>query len=472
MDGTILVADDDRTIRAVLTQALTRAGCKVRATGSIETLWRWIDEGDGDVVISDVNLPDGDGLEMLPAIKRKRKDLPVIIISAQNTVITAIKASELGAYDYLPKPFDLKKLLSKVNKALSNQGTNNNIIQQDGAVDQELPLIGSSPLMQDVYRFLARVLHTDLSTIITGESGTGKDLLAHTMHDLGPRAPMDFVRINISSSNIDKIEGTLIGGKEDLNISPASKSSTIYFDEISEMSDETQLQLLDLLRSDAVISKNYRFISSSRLSLQNLISQGIIREDLFYRLNVVNINLPPLRDRVGDIPDLTKHFLQQSALSGMPKKVISAKAIQLLQNAPWAGNIRELENFINSLVVLISDEEITPIHVEENLNLIPSVNSNELDADNGKLSSSVEKHIKRYFDLHGDNLPPPGLYNRILKEIGWAAVAVDGFIPPNAFMEFQANNVLVIASDIRQLKHIEYTPVSYTHLTLPTILLV
>ena len=424
MDGTILVADDDRTIRAVLTQALTRAGCKVRATGSIETLWRWIDEGDGDVVISDVNLPDGDGLEMLPAIKRKRKDLPVIIISAQNTVITAIKASELGAYDYLPKPFDLKKLLSKVNKALSNQGSNNNIIQQDGAVDQELPLIGSSPLMQDVYRFLARVLHTDLSTIITGESGTGKDLLAHTMHDLGPRAPMDFVRINISSSNIDKIEGTLIGGKEDLNISPASKSSTIYFDEISEMSDETQLQLLDLLRSDAVLSKNYRFISSSRLSLQNLISQGIIREDLFYRLNVVNINLPPLRDRVGDIPDLTKHFLQQSALSGMPKKVISAKAIQLLQNAPWAGNIRELENFINSLVVLISDEEITPIHVEENLNLIPSVNSNELDADNGKLSSSVEKHIKRYFDLHGDNLPPPGLYNRILKEIELPLIAL------------------------------------------------
>jgi len=287
-----------------------------------------------------------------------------------------------------------------------------------------LPLIGSSPLMQDVYRFLARVLHTDLSTIITGESGTGKDLLAHTMHDLGPRAPMDFVRINISSSNIDKIEGTLIGGKEDLNISPASKSSTIYFDEISEMSDETQLQLLDLLRSDAVISKNYRFISSSRLSLQNLISQGIIREDLFYRLNVVNINLPPLRDRVGDIPDLTKHFLQQSALSGMPKKVISTKAIQLLQNAPWAGNIRELENFINSLVVLISDEEITPNHVEENLNLIPSVNSNELDSDNGKLSSSVEKHIKRYFDLHGDSLPPPGLYNRILKEIELPLIAL------------------------------------------------
>ena len=424
MDGTILVADDDRTIRTVLTQALTRAGCKVRATGSIETLWRWIDEGNGDVVISDVNFPDGDGLEMLPAIKRKRNDLPVIIISAQNTVITAIKASELGAYDYLPKPFDLKKLLSKVNKALLNQGAGKSVIPHGGIVEPELPLIGSSPLMQDVYRFLARILHTDLSTIITGESGTGKDLLARAMHDLGPRSAMDFVRINISSSNIDKIEGTLVGGKEDLNISPASKGATIYFDEISEMSDEIQLQLLDLLRSDSVIDKKYRLISSSRLSLQNLISQGVIREDLFYRLNVVNINLPPLRDRIGDIPDLTKHFLQLSVMLGLPQKTISIKAMQLLQNAQWMGNIRELENFINRLVVLVSDDEISANHVEENLNLIPSMNSDDLDTSNGKLSSSVERHIKRYFDLHGETLPPPGLYNRIMKEIELPLIAL------------------------------------------------
>jgi len=424
MDGTILVADDDRTIRTVLTQALTRAGCKVRATGSIETLWRWIDEGNGDVVISDVNFPDGDGLEMLPAIKRKRNDLPVIIISAQNTVITAIKASELGAYDYLPKPFDLKKLLSKVNKALLNQGAEKSVIPQDGIVEPELPLIGSSPLMQDVYRFLARILHTDLSTIISGESGTGKDLLARAMHDLGPRSAMDFVRINISSSNIDKIEGTLVGGKEDLKITPASKGATIYFDEISEMSDEIQLQLLDLLRSDSVIDKKYRLISSSRLSLQNLISQGVIREDLFYRLNVVNINLPPLRDRIGDIPDLTKHFLQLSVMLGLPQKTISIKAMQLLQNAQWMGNIRELENFINRLVVLVSDDEISANHVEENLNLIPSMNSDDLDTSNGKLSSSVERHIKRYFDLHGETLPPPGLYNRIMKEIELPLIAL------------------------------------------------
>ena len=216
----------------------------------------------------------------------------------------------------------------------------------------------------------------------------------------------------------------LVGGKEDLKISPASKGATIYFDEISEMSDEIQLQLLDLLRSDSVIDKKYRLISSSRLSLQNLISQGVIREDLFYRLNVVNINLPPLRDRIGDIPDLTKHFLQLSVMLGLPQKTISIKAMQLLQNAQWMGNIRELENFINRLVVLVSDDEISANHVEENLNLIPSMNSDDLDTSNGKLSSSVERHIKRYFDLHGETLPPPGLYNRIMKEIELPLIAL------------------------------------------------
>jgi len=190
------------------------------------------------------------------------------------------------------------------------------------------------------------------------------------------------------------------------------------------MSDEIQLQLLDLLRSDSVIDKKYRLISSSRLSLQNLISQGVIREDLFYRLNVVNINLPPLRDMIGDIPDLTKHFLQLSVMLGLPQKTISIKALQLLQNAQWMGNIRELENFINRLVVLVSDDEISANHVEENLNLIPSMNSDDLDTSNGKLSSSVERHIKRYFDLHGETLPPPGLYNRIMKEIELPLIAL------------------------------------------------
>ena len=424
MDGTVLVADDDRTIRTVLTQALTRAGCRVRSTGSLDTLWRWVEEGEGDVVISDVNFPDGNGLDLLPLINQKRSNLPVIIISAQNTIMTAIKASELGAYDYLPKPFDLKELLSKVNKALSNQGFKPSVIPLDGKSESDLPLVGSSALMQEVYRFFARVLKTDLSTMITGESGTGKDLLAHALHNLGHRVSNDFIIINASTSSINKIEGILLGGKEDLGIKPASKSSTIYLDEISEMSPEIQLHLLDLLRSELVSNKNFRFISSSKLSLENLINHGLFREDLFYRLNVVSVALPPLRDRVGDISELVRHFLQLSTLSGLPSKTISINALALLRYHRWVGNVRELENFISRLIVLSPDEEISETQVNESLRLIPLTDSTGGESDNVKLSSSVEAHVKRYFDLHGNTLPAPGLYNRIMREVEYPLIAL------------------------------------------------
>ena len=337
MDGTILVADDDRTIRTVLSQALTRAGCKVRATGSVETLWRWIEEGEGDVVISDVNMPDGDGLDLLPKINRKRPDLPVIIVSAQNTVMTAIRASELGAHDYLPKPFDLKELLAKVSKALSQTGAAP--VQTDANAPNDIPLVGSSPLMQDVYRLLARVINTDLSVLITGKSGTGKDLLAHTLHDLGLRQNNDFVTISASTASIDRIDGVLLGGFEDQGIERASANATIYLDEIGEMSDEAQLHLLDMLRNSEVQERNYRMVSSTRQSLEDLINQGAFREDLFYRLNVVSILLPRLRDRVGDIPLLARHFLQNAAATGLPMKTISTKGLELMRNAPWLGNV-------------------------------------------------------------------------------------------------------------------------------------
>ncbi|HAD29079.1 MAG TPA: nitrogen regulation protein NR(I), partial [Rhodobacteraceae bacterium] len=183
MDGTILVADDDRTIRTVLTQALTRAGCKVRATSNISTLWRWIEDGEGDAVISDVMMPDGNGLDLLPAIQKKRPNLPVIVISAQNTVVTAIRATDAGAYEYMPKPFDLRVLLSKVSKALT-QKSQTVLPAEQNNYESEFPLVGGSPAMQEVYRVVARVVNTDLSVLILGASGTGKDLLARSLHEL------------------------------------------------------------------------------------------------------------------------------------------------------------------------------------------------------------------------------------------------------------------------------------------------
>ena len=425
MDGTILVADDDRTIRTVLTQALTRAGCKVRSTASVNTLWRWVEEGEGDLVISDVNFPDGDGLEILPAIRRKRDDLPVIIISAQNTVMTAIKAEEKGAYDYLPKPFDLKELLSKCNNALASKSQSEGSQRNDDAEQDNLPLVGSAPLMQEVYRILARVLKTDLAIMITGESGTGKDLLAKSLHDLGPRRGNDFVRVNASTGHPEYLEALLAGaGSRISDTDQAPIGSTIYLDEIGEMPPPNQLMLLDLMRMPSVESRKYRFISSTKQRLDELVNQGMFREDLFYRLNVVSIQMPALRDRLGDMGALASHFLTRFQAEGLPARAMSLKAVERLKTHVWKGNLHELQNFLKNLVLLSTEEEISEQDVDQALLSLPKDHSRQEFASGENLSALVERHIQRQFDLHGADLPPEGLYQRVLKEVELPLLAI------------------------------------------------
>jgi len=195
MDGTVLVADDDRTIRTVLTQALTRAGCKVHATSSLMTLMRWVEEGKGDLVISDVVMPDGNGLEALPRISKERPGLPVIVISAQNTIMTAIQAAEADAYDYLPKPFDLPDLMKRAARALEQKrrAVPPRAAEPRAEPGDDLPLVGRTPAMQALYRLVARVMNTDLPVLITGESGTGKSLIARAIHDFSDRRTLPFV---------------------------------------------------------------------------------------------------------------------------------------------------------------------------------------------------------------------------------------------------------------------------------------
>src|SRR6056300_1585327 len=205
MDGTVLVADDDRTIRTVLTQALTRAGCKVHATSSLTTLMRWVEEGRGDAVVSDVMMPDGNGLEMLPRIHELRPTLPVIIISAQNTIMTAIQAKEAEAFDYLPKPFDLPELMQRVSRALKRRVSNRPSKEEHVAAPEELPLIGKTPAMQNLYRTVANIVNSDLPVLIHGESGTGKSLIAKTIHDLSDRRTLPFVTVNLE--DLETIEG-------------------------------------------------------------------------------------------------------------------------------------------------------------------------------------------------------------------------------------------------------------------------
>ncbi len=418
MDGTVIIADDDRTIRTVLTQAFTRAGCKVRATSNIATLWRWVEEGEGDVVISDVMMPDGNGLDLLPQIHKKRPDLPVIIISAQNTVMTAIKASEFGAYDYLPKPFDLKELLSKTSRALSQSNLPAKPAAQGISDRQTLPLVGSSAVMQDVYRIVARVLNTDLNVMIIGESGTGKNLLAETLHNLGNRKAAPFVTIHPASSTPEAISNIL---QDDDKI---PKGATVYLDEITKTPMDVQIRLVDLMQMPVIVDKNLRFISSSQKPLNDLINEGMFREDLFYRLNVMPISLPPLCDRMDDISELAFYFLQRQSTDGQPLKTIPKNAMELMRKAIWPGNVRELENFISRISILCTDDEISAKLVEDNLHDMPKATQVTALFEGEKLSSAIEIHLKRYFDLHGDQLPLPGLYNRILREVELPLIAL------------------------------------------------
>ncbi|WP_171324574.1 nitrogen regulation protein NR(I) [Halovulum dunhuangense] len=439
MEGTVIVADDDRTIRTVLSQALTRAGCRVRSTGTISTLWRWIEEGEGDCVVSDVMMPDGDALDLLPAIHRKRPDLPVIVMSAQNTMMTAIRATEVGAYEYIPKPFDLREVLSQVNKALTRQKRRGTGTGEERPEDkaQPLPLIGRSPAMQDVYRIMARLMTTDLGVMISGESGTGKELVARALHNFGLRKNGPFVAINMASIPSDMIEVEMFGtaaqpGPDGAGKFEQAAGGTLFLDEVGDMPVAAQTRLLRVLQDNEysrvggreTLRANARIIAATHQDLRTLVNEGRFREDLFYRLNVVPVRLPPLRDRLDDIPDLARHFLRNAEGEGLPRKTIAPEALDELRKLDWSGNVRELENLMKRLAVLCPDEIISAAVVLQEIKARPSSVSSPTGAKSQKLSQAIESHLKRYFDLHGDSLPPPGLYDRILKEVELPLIAL------------------------------------------------
>jgi len=430
--GSILVADDDAAIRTVLNQALSRAGYEVRSTGNAATLWRWVSQGDGDLVITDVVMPDENAFDLLPRIKKHRPDLPIIVMSAQNTFMTAIRASERGAYEYLPKPFDLKELIAIVGRALAEPK------ERPAAGKAEdfdtIPLVGRSPAMQDIYRVLARLMQTDLTVMITGESGTGKELVARALHDYGKRRSGPFVAINMAAIPRDLIESELFGHEKGAFTGAAARASgrfeqaeggTLFLDEIGDMPMEAQTRLLRVLQQGEYttvggrtpIKTDVRIIAATNKDLRVLIQQGLFREDLFFRLNVVPLRLPPLRERTEDVPDLLRHFFALGEREGLPPKQIDMAAIDLLKRYRWPGNVRELENLARRLAALYPQEVITAAVIEQELaQPVAPVASAEPSAEEG-LSAAVERHLARYFAGFQHDLPPPGLYHRVLREI-------------------------------------------------------
>jgi len=408
MDGTVLVADDDRTIRTVLTQALTRAGCKVHATSSLVTLMRWVDEGKGDLVISDVVMPDGNGLDQLPQISEARPGLPVIVISAQNTIMTAIQAAEADAYDYLPKPFDLPDLMKRAARALEVKRRTPVARTPDAPQGQgdDLPLVGRTAVMQALYRLVARVMNTQLPVLITGESGTGKSLIARAVHDFSDRRSLPFV--TVAAADLEGMDGPA-------TVLSRAKGGSILFDEVSDLSDEAQGRIVRML--DSLDDNAPRIMATSQSDLMARMESGTFREDLFYRLGGVTVDVPSLRERVDDIPLLADHFLARAERDGAPVRRFGDAALDLVRAYSWPGNVRQLENAVRRLVFTAAEEEITRSEVEMVLGNQPAIEPLRSGGEGEKLSASVGKHLRRYFDLHGGVLPPPGLYNRILKEV-------------------------------------------------------
>jgi two-component system nitrogen regulation response regulator GlnG len=408
MDGTVLVADDDRTIRTVLTQALTRAGCKVHATSSMMTLMRWVEEGKGDLVISDVVMPDGNGLEALPQISKERPGLPVIVISAQNTIMTAIQAAEADAFDYLPKPFDLPDLMKRAARALSQKRRATPAAEAPGReAGDDLPLVGRTPAMQALYRLVARVMNTDLAVLVTGESGTGKSLVARAIHDFSDRRTMPFVTVQ---------SGDLLGIDGPASLLARARGGTLVFDDVGDFDLETQGRIVRML--DALPANAPRVIATTQDDLGRKLETGSFRNDLFYRLGGVTIQVPALRDRVEDIPLLAEHFLARAERDGAPARRLTPEALALVRGYRWPGNVRQLENTLRRLIVTAIEPEISKGEVSAALGALPNEPPRVGVSEEGeRLSASIGRHLKRYFDLHTDSLPPPGLYDRILREM-------------------------------------------------------
>ncbi|MFC3838146.1 response regulator [Paracoccus rhizosphaerae] len=433
MDGTVLIADDDRTIRTVLTQALTRAGCRVHATGSLAQLLKWVEEGRGDLVITDVMMPDGNGIDRIPAIRDARPDLPVIVISAQNTIVTAIRATEAEAFEYLPKPFDLPDLMTKVGQALSRRPRKSDPAPEPlpamrEAADPAMPLIGHAASMQALFRMVARVLNADLPVIIAGEAGVGKTTIARSFHELSDRRDRGLAILTSSDAGEDAIA----------RAAERAQGGTIVIENPGGFDPAAQARLIGLIEtmeSGPDRAQAPRVVATTGPDPQADVASGRLRSDLYYRLAGVTVSVPPLRARVDDILPLAAHLLARAAAQGLPERMLSDDAAAILRAHPFPGNVRELENMMRRLALTASGLTISAAEMRDALSQ-PSVGSRaptpvSVSRDpapsepagvtplhtGSRLSDSVEAHLQRYFDLHGDALPPPGLYDRILREV-------------------------------------------------------
>lgn len=408
MSARILLADDDATLRIVLSQALSKEGYAVRATGNVATLSKWARAGEGDLVLSDVYMGDECLFDALPAMRTARPNLPVIVMSAQSTVTTALSATGAGAYDYVPKPFDLDHLMGLIRRALIGGPDANTRVQTNRARREEgLPLIGRSAAMQEAYRVIARVAAADFAVLIEGESGVGKPLVARALHDNSSRAKAPFVRASLAGASPAQLEQDLFAAGGKLN---QAEEGTLFLESVDELSAEAQTRLFGLLygvqqseRSDV------RLIASAQRSLADLARGGEFRQDLLDLLSVVTVRVPPLRERQEDIGDLARAFLLRAAREGLPEKSLDNAAIERLKAYAFPGNLREMENLLRRAAALSPAPVITAADLEAQL-----AGQGPTAEGGGGLEAAVSRRLAGEFARGA--LPAPGLYDRVLAE--------------------------------------------------------
>lgn len=409
----VLLVEDDATIAIVITAALEAEGFDVVRCDSIADRDRLLREQRFKALVTDVMLTDGDGIETIGTVRALAPDMPVIILSAQNTLDTAVRASDTGAFEYFPKPFDIDELARTVRQAVGSASARGGVEDEAPAVG--LPLVGRSAPMQAVYRMITRVLRNDLTVLVLGESGTGKELVAEAIHQLGQRKDGPFVAVNTAAIPAELIESELFGHEKGAFTGAVARhigkfeqagGGTLFLDEIGDMPMQAQTRLLRALQSGSVrrvggreeVKVDVRIVAATNRDLEPMIAAGTFREDLFYRLNVVPITLPALRDRADDIPSLARHFLAQAAAENLPRHQLSDEGAALLARQPWRGNVRELRNFIYRLALLAREDLIDRETIAGQIARTPQ-------AEGESAAAGIDAAVEQWWS---SRRPPPG----------------------------------------------------------------
>ncbi len=370
----VWIVDDDRSIRWVLEKALSGSGITTRSFEDAASLLQELEQQQPDTIISDIRMPGIDGLELLQRLQDNYPDLPAIIMTAHSDLDSAVASYSGGAFEYLPKPFDIDEAVTLVQRAITHAKE-----QQQASREVPAPqadIIGEAPAMQEVFRAIGRLSQSNITVLINGASGTGKELVAHALHRHSPRAAAPFIPLNMAAIPHDLIESELFGHEKGAFTGAAStrqgrfeqaNHGTLFLDEIGDMPADAQTRLLRVLADGeffrvgghTAVQVDVRIIAATHQNLEKLVQEGRFREDLFHRLNVIRIHIPTLSERREDIPALTRHFLDRSAKElAMETKVLHPDTASLLAEMPWPGNVRQLENSCRWLTVMASGREV------------------------------------------------------------------------------------------------------------------